>query len=124
MYTDTIDVVPSQTTMGTRVDIVARVCDASSLPKNVYSTSGHGATNNNNKWASVSRAKLDVVEDILVQEGEPVIWIDLRHACFYGFVECASTRGVFVGGGLSERKRKYGFQEVRGVAFSIHSSRV
>ena len=27
VYTDTIDVVPSQTTMGTRVDIVSRVCD-------------------------------------------------------------------------------------------------
>ena len=107
------------------MDIVSRVCDASSLPKNVYSTSSYGATkNNNNQWVSVSRAKLDVVEDVLVQEGEPVIWIDLRHACFYGFVECASTRGVFVGGGLSERKRKYGFEEVRGVALSIHSSRV
>ena len=83
VYTDTIDVVPSQTTMGTRVDIVSRVCDASSLPKNVYSTSSHGATNNNNnKWASVSRAKLDVVEDVLVQEGEPVIWIDLDTLVF------------------------------------------
>ena len=68
--------------MGTRVDIVARVCDASSLPKNVYSTSSHGATNNNNEWASVSRAKLDVVEDIIVQEGEPVIWIDLDTLVF------------------------------------------
>ena len=80
---DTIDVVPSQTTMGTRVDIVSRVCDASSLPKNVYSTSSHGATNNNNnEWASVSRAKLDVVEDVIVQEGEPVIWIDLDTLVF------------------------------------------
>ena len=55
VYTDTIDVVPSQTTMGTRVDIVSRVCDASSLPKNVYSTSSYGATKKkNNQWASVS----------------------------------------------------------------------
>ena len=83
VYTDTIDVVPSQTTMGTRVDIVARVCDASSLPKNVYSTSSYGATKkNSNQWASVSRAKLDVVEDLIVQEGEPVIWIDLDTLVF------------------------------------------
>ena len=81
VLTDSIDVIPSKMTMRTRVDIVPRVCDASSLPKNPYSTSSH-RKRKNNEWASVSRAKLDVVEDLILQEGEPVIWIDLDTLVF------------------------------------------
>ena len=74
VYTDVPDVVPLETTMGTRTDIVSRVCDAKSLPENVYTTTSD--------WLSLSRAKLDVVEDLILQEGGPVIWIDLDTLVF------------------------------------------
>ena len=81
VYTDVPDVVPLETTMGTRTDIVSRVCDATSLPKNVYTRNGGKATKNS-KWASLSRAKLDVVEDLMLHGVGPVVWIDLDTLVF------------------------------------------
>jgi hypothetical protein len=81
VYTDIPDVAPLETTMGTRTDIVSRVCDVRSLPKNVY-TKNDGKATKSSKWASLSRAKLDVVEDLILQQGGCVVWIDLDTLVF------------------------------------------
>ena len=67
--------------MGTRTDIVSRVCDVRSLPKNVY-TKNDGKATKSSTWASLSRAKLDVVEDLILQQGGCVVWIDLDTLVF------------------------------------------
>ena len=92
VYTDVPDVVPLETTMGTRTDIISRVCDVTSLPKNVYTKSSDKATKNS-KWASLSRAKLDVVEDLILQQGGRVVWIDLDTLVFTDLA-CAFQRGA------------------------------
>ena len=74
VYTDAPDVVPEETTFGEKTQIVVHACHAHSFPENPYSKIG--------KWAAVSRAKLDAVEDLLLQHGGRIIWIDLDTLVF------------------------------------------
>ena len=74
VYTDAPDVVPEETTFGAKTQIVVHACHAHSFPENPYSKIG--------KWAAVSRAKLDAVEDLLLQHGGRIIWIDLDTLVF------------------------------------------
>lgn len=74
VYTDAPDVVPEKTTFGAKTQIVVHACHAQSFPENPYSKIG--------KWAAVSRAKLDAVEDLLLQHGGRIIWIDLDTLVF------------------------------------------
>ena len=100
VYTDIPDVAPLETTMGTRTDIVSRVC-AESLPK-MYTRKTTEKATKSSKWASLSRAKLDVVEDLILQQGGCVVWIDLDTLVFVDF-SSVSARFVVVDGWLPER---------------------
>eukprot|EP00223_Ostreococcus_mediterraneus_P004127 CAMPEP_0174586436 /NCGR_PEP_ID=MMETSP0929-20130131/26621_1 /TAXON_ID=548131 ORGANISM="Ostreococcus mediterraneus, Strain clade-D-RCC2572" /NCGR_SAMPLE_ID=MMETSP0929 /ASSEMBLY_ACC=CAM_ASM_000573 /LENGTH=253 /DNA_ID=CAMNT_0015768449 /DNA_START=357 /DNA_END=1118 /DNA_ORIENTATION=- len=76
--------------MGTHTDITIHKCQPSHFPKNPYSTRG--------QWKSLSRAKLDAVEELLVLEGGKVIWIDLDTLVFVDLQQSFQFRSSWVVG--------------------------
>ncbi len=74
VYTDSPEVIPSETSFGVKTKIHVHTCASDSFPFNPYTKIG--------KWAQISRAKLDVVEDVLLKYGGRVIWVDLDTLVF------------------------------------------
>lgn len=74
VFTDVASIIPNRTTMGTRTDIVVHIGTPNELPRNQYT--GKDA------WKSLSRAKLDVVEQLILSEGKKMVWVDLDTLVF------------------------------------------
>jgi hypothetical protein len=69
VYTDDLTVVPKSTVSGIKTNIVVHQSRPDLLPVNQYTGT--------NPWLSLSRAKLDVVADLMALTGRNIIWIDL-----------------------------------------------
>ena len=87
VYTDSAEVIPSETSFGVKTKIHVHTCASDSFPFNPYTKIG--------KWAQISRAKLDVVEDVLLKYGGRVIWVDLDTLVF---VDLSDTQTIEVDG--------------------------
>lgn len=74
VFTDENTVIPVATLNGGPVNIVAHHTNPGMLPKNSYSKSS--------PWKSLSRAKLDVVEDLITTFKTKIVWIDLDTLVF------------------------------------------
>lgn len=74
VFTDVARTVPNQTTMGTRADIEVHICTPEQLPQNDYT--------DKDPWKSLSRAKLDVAEQLILSRGKKIVWIDLDTLVF------------------------------------------
>jgi hypothetical protein len=110
VYTDVPEVVALETTMGTRTDIVSRVCDVTSLPINVYTKNDDKATLGS-KWASLSRAKLDVVEDLIFHKGGRVVWIDLDTFVFVDLTRAFRPSVASWVVGYQRENRRFSFKK-------------
>lgn len=86
VYTDTPEVIPNATTMETPVDIITHICKPNDFPRNPYTGT--------DEWKSLSRSKLDVVEQLIISRKNSIIWIDLDTIVFVDLGISATTSWV------------------------------
>ena len=89
VYTDDPTVIPSFTTSGMKTDIVIHQSSPSRFPSNSYT--------GKDEWLSLSRAKIDLVEMLIRETGQQIIWIDLDTLVFVDLSLLSTTHSWVVG---------------------------
>lgn len=74
VFTDVPEILPTTTLSGKQVSITAHVRRIEEICHNSYT--------GKDSWKSLSRAKLDVVEELVISSGGQVIWVDLDTLVF------------------------------------------
>lgn len=74
VFTNVPNIIPNTTFSGQKARITAHIRRPEQLRPNYYTS--------DNPWMSLSRAKLDEVEDLILSSGRQVVWVDLDTLVF------------------------------------------
>jgi len=90
VYTSLPSVIPTTTLRGSKPKITLHFLDREEFPKNPYTSI--------NDWKSLSRSKLDVVEELLRRGHDHVVWIDIDTLVFVDLAKVFELSATFLVG--------------------------